>query len=490
MNAVLSSMLPEETMATPVPSGSLYVDLDGTLIATDLLHESLLKLLRASPLSLLQLPLWLLRGKATLKREVAARVEIDVTTLPYRPEVLQLVRSARFEGRRVVLATASDAKFACEVAAHLDLFDAVLASDGERNLGGAGKLEAIRADAGGKPFCYMGDRPVDLAIWRGAESAVVVSRSGALVRAAARATSVETHIKPARVPLKRYLYGIRLHQWLKNLLVFLPLMPVLHELDAAIVFDACVAFFAFGLMASGIYVLNDLLDLESDRRHKRKRSRPFASGEIPVLHGLAICVGLCAASLVLSVALLPMEFVGVLLFYMALTTAYSFFLKRRAVVDVFALAGLYTVRVGAGAAATGLPLSFWILSFSLFIFLSLALAKRYVELTGTPTEVNQMKRDRGYHPVDIPFVLCAGIAAGQMSVLLLSLYLQDQQMLARYANPSYLWALIPLFLFWTMRIWLKAIRGVLQDDPVVFAARDWVSRLTVGIAAGVLWVAG
>jgi 4-hydroxybenzoate polyprenyltransferase len=189
-------------------------------------------------------------------------------------------------------------------------------------------------------------------------------------------------------------------------------------------------------------------------------------------------------------ALLPPEFVGVLLFYMALTTAYSFFLKRRAVVDVFALAGLYTVRVGAGAAATGLPLSFWILSFSLFIFLSLALAKRYVELTGTPGEVNQMQRDRGYHPVDIPFVLCAGIAAGQMSALLLSLYLQDQQMLARYADPSYLWALIPLFLFWTMRIWLKAIRGVLQDDPVVFAARDWVSRLTVGLAAGVLWVAG
>ena len=199
---------------------------------------------------------------------------------------------------------------------------------------------------------------------------------------------------------------------------------------------------------------------------------------------------LCAASLALSLALLPGAFVSVLLLYMALTSAYSLTLKRRAVVDVFALAGLYTIRVAAGTAATGLPLSFWILSFSMFIFLSLALAKRYVELSGPPLEVQRMKRDRGYHPVDAPFVLCTGIAAGQMAVLLLGLYLHDQEVLARYDDPEYLWVLIPLFLFWTMRVWLKAIRGALDDDPVVFAARDWVSRLAVIIAAAALWMAG
>jgi 4-hydroxybenzoate polyprenyltransferase len=198
---------------------------------------------------------------------------------------------------------------------------------------------------------------------------------------------------------------------------------------------------------------------------------------------------LCAASLGLSLAVLPPAFVAVLLFYMLLTTAYSIFLKRRAVVDVFTLAGLYTVRVAAGTAATGLPLSFWILPFSMFIFLSLALAKRYVELSGGEQDVRRMKRDRGYHPVDLPFVLCAGVAAGQMAALLLGLYLHDQEMLARYEDPEYLWVLIPVFLFWTMRIWLKAIRGALNDDPVVFAARDWVSRLAVGIAAGALWMA-
>jgi 4-hydroxybenzoate polyprenyltransferase/phosphoserine phosphatase len=468
----------------------LYVDLDGTLIATDLLHESLLQLVRASPLSLLSLPLWLLRGKAAFKDEVAQRIAIDVTTLPYRPEVIELVRSARAAGRRTVLVTASDARLAHAVARHLGLFDAVLASDGERNLRGAGKLAAIEADAGGRAFCYVGDHSVDLAVWRGAEAAVVVSRSEALARRAAGASTVEAHIVPPRTSWKRYLYGARLHQWLKNVLIFLPLMPVLHELTQPLVVNAALAFLAFGLMASGIYVLNDLLDLESDRRHHHKRMRPFAAGEITVPAGLVMAGVLSAASLALSLALLPDAFVGVLLLYMALTTAYSLHLKRRAVVDVFSLAALYTIRVAAGTAATGQPLSFWVLSFSLFIFLSLALAKRYVELTGPPAEVSQMKRNRGYVATDAPFVLCTGVAAGQMAALLLGLYLHDQQMVARYENPEYLWVLIPVFLFWTMRIWLKAIRGVLHDDPVVFAARDWVSRLAVAIGAVALWMAG
>ena len=467
----------------------LYVDLDGTLIATDLLHESLLQLVRAAPLSILSMPMWLLRGKAAFKEEVAQRTTIDVTTLPYRPEVIELVRHARAAGRRTVLATASDARLAQSVARHLGLFDAVLASDGERNLRGTGKLAAIEADAGGRAFSYAGDRSVDLAVWRGAAAAVVVSRSESLARRAAEATTVEARIVPPRTAFKRYLYGARLHQWLKNVLIFLPLMPVLHDLTQPLVVNASLAFLAFGLMASGIYVLNDLLDLESDRRHHRKRTRPFATGEISVPAGLAMAGVLCTASLGMSLALLPDAFVGVLLFYMLLTTAYSLGLKRRAVVDVFSLAALYTLRVAAGTQATGQPLSFWILSFSLFIFLSLALAKRYVELTGPPAEVRQMKRNRGYVASDAPFVLCTGVAAGQMAALLLGLYLHDQQMLSRYDDPEYLWVLIPVFLFWTMRIWLKAIRGVLHDDPVVFAARDWVSRLAVGIGAVALWMA-
>jgi len=469
---------------------TLYVDLDGSLIATDLLHESTLKLLRAAPLELLRLPMWLMRGKAALKREIASRVQIDVTTLPYRDEVLAYVRGAKEKGQRTVLVTASDADFAEGVARHLGIFDGVLASDGKANLSGSRKLEAIQSDCGGSDFCYLGDHPVDLDVWRGAESAAVVSRSSSLLRRASDATRIEAHIKPPAVSLRRYLYAIRAHQWLKNILVFVPLLPVLHQLTAGIVGAALLAFLAFGLMASGIYVLNDLLDLESDRKHKRKRFRPFASGEIPVRTGVFMSLGLCLSSLLLSALLLPLVFVAVLLAYMLLTTAYSFFLKTRAIVDVFSLASLYTIRVVGGAAATGLPLSLWILSFSLFIFLSLALAKRYVELSGTPAEVRQMSKDRNYHLVDVPLVLCGGVAAGQMAALVLSLYLQDPQLLTRYTHPMYLWILVPVFLFWIMRIWLKAVRHALHDDPVVFAARDWVSRLSVGIAAAAFWAAG
>ncbi|KWT82763.1 MULTISPECIES: UbiA family prenyltransferase [unclassified Variovorax] len=473
-------------MTVPLP---LYVDLDGTLIATDSLHESLLKLVRVSPRALLSLPLWLLRGRAALKREVARRTRLDVRTLPYRPEVLDFVRRAREAGRRTILATASDGRMARRVADHLGLFDAVLASDGERNVKGANKLAAILSDTRGMGFSYAGDHTADLEVWRGSKAAVVVSRSGALARRAAGLTEVEAVIKPRRAGLSRYFQGLRPHQWLKNVLIFLPLMPVLHDLTQALMVDAVLAFLAFSLMASGIYVLNDLLDLESDRRHHRKRRRPFAAGDISSATGLAMSIGLGIASLALSAALLPPSFVAVLLLYAALTTAYSVFLKRRAVVDVFSLAALYTIRVAAGTQATGQPLSFWILSFSLFIFLSLALAKRYVELTSAAGDAVQLKRDRGYQPGDETFVLCAGVAAGQMSAVLLSLYLQDQQMLARYQEPTWLWILIPVFLFWTVRIWLKAIRGALHEDPVVFAARDWVSRLAVGIAAAALWMA-
>lgn len=471
-------------------TSALYIDLDGTLITTDLLHESLLQLVRASPLSLFMLPVWLARGKACLKHEVAQRVEIDVTTLPYREEVLRLVREARSAGRRVVLATASDLKFARQVAHHLALFDDVIASNGRDNLRGQGKLAAIQRDADGLPFVYAGDHQVDLPIWRNAHAAVVVSGSARLHQQVAQRTPIEAVIRPQATGFRRYIYGMRLHQWLKNLLIFLPLLPSLHELTLGVLVDASLAFLAFGLMASGIYVINDLLDLGSDRRHHRKRRRPFAAGEISVGRGLLMALALSATSVALSLATLPNAFLWVLLIYMALTTAYSVHLKRRAVVDVFSLAALYTIRIAAGTAATSQSLSFWILSFSMFIFLSLALAKRYVELASAVENPSKLNTDRGYLPNDLTFVLCGGVAAGQMSVLLFGLYINGQDMMGRYENPAWLWMLVPVLLFWTMRIWLKAVRGLLHEDPVVFAARDWVSLTAVGIGALLLWIAG
>ena len=473
-------------MSAPPPP-HLYVDLDGTLIATDLLHESLLLLLRGSPISILRMPFWLLNGKAVLKREIALRVTLDAAALPYRPGVLELIRQARQEGRRVVLATASDQLLAASVATHLAVFDHVIASNGTSNMSGQTKLEAIQADAAGRPFSYAGDGEVDLTVWRGAQAAIVVSNSQHLRDRVGRFTPIEAKVEVPKTTLKDYLYGLRLHQWLKNLLVFLPLLPILGSVTQTMALRAVSMFVAFGLCASAIYIFNDLLDLESDRRHHRKKHRPFASGVIPISTAVPLALLLLMVSATLALLTLPAVAVAVLIGYVLLTTTYSLLLKRRMLVDVFALAMLYTTRILAGSAATEVEPSFWLLGFSMFMFLSLALAKRYVEIGELRPSDEAGIAGRAYVRGDAVFVLSAGLASGQLSILTLCLYLNDPSIAARYSHPYVLWLLSPLLLYWLVRVWLKAHRGDLHDDPVVFAAMDGISR-TIVIACVVLTV--
>jgi 4-hydroxybenzoate polyprenyltransferase len=461
--------------AAPLPH--LYVDLDGTLIASDLLHESSLLLLRCSPATMLRIPAWLLRGKAFVKRQIAQRVSLDATVLPYRPLVLEIIRQAREQGRRVVLATASDELLATSVARHLGVFDHVLASNGTLNLSGHRKLEAIRADAAGHPFCYAGNGLVDLTVWQGAQAAIVVSNSAALRRLVGKVVAVEEEVDVPKASVRNFLYGLRLHQWLKNLLVFLPLLPIIGSITQTMILSAISMFFAFSLCASAIYIFNDLLDLEADRHHQRKKLRPFASGAIPISQAIPLAFGLLFASAALAVLTLPLIAMATLVGYVLLTTAYSLLLKRRMLVDVFALAALYTMRILAGSAATQVEPSFWLLGFSMFMFLSLALAKRYVEIGGLSAK--SPAKGRAYIAGDGVFILSTGLAAGQLSILTLSLYLNDPSVAARYAHPYALWLLCPLVLYWTIRVWLKAHRGELHDDPVVFAATDRISRTLV-----------
>ncbi len=463
--------------ASPLPH--LYVDLDGTLVATDLLHESSLQLLRNSPLAALRIPAWLLHGKAYLKRKIAERVTLDASVLPYRSGVLEIVRKAREQGRKVVLATASDELLALAVAKHLGVFDHVLASNGSSNLSGLRKLEAIRADAGGHPFSYAGNDNVDLKVWQGAQAAVVVSSSRGLCKRALALAPIEAQVDVPKPTLRNFLYGLRLHQWLKNLLVFLPLLPIIGSTTPAMLVAAISMFFAFSLCASAIYVFNDLLDLEADRHHHRKKKRPFAAGLIPISQAVPLALALLAASGTLAVLTLPPLAVATLLGYVLLTTAYSTLLKRRMLVDVFALAMLYTMRILAGSAATEVEPSFWLLGFSMFMFLSLALAKRYVEVGEMGASSQSLVKGRAYNAGDNAFILATGLAAGQLSILTLSLYLNDPSIAQRYSHPYGLWLLCPLLLYWLVRIWLKAHRGELHDDPVVFAATDRISRFIV-----------
>jgi len=458
---------------------ALCVDLDGTLLKTDLLYESALVLLGRKPWLLFLLPLWLLRGKATLKREIAERVELDATRLPYDERVIEALRDTRARPR--VLCTASDAKFAHQVAEHLGLFELVLASADGVNLSGERKAHRLVERFGERGFDYMGNASADLPVWSRARQAWVVNAPAGLSARAARAAQVARELPPAGGGARAWIKALRLHQWLKNLLVFLPLLASHRFLDAQAIAAALLAFAAFSLSASGVYLLNDLLDLDADRQHPRKRLRPFASGVLPLLHGLFAAPLLAAIGLCLGLAVGPL-FACVLAGYYAMTLAYSLRLKRVVMVDVIALAGLYTVRIIGGAVAIGATLSFWLLAFSMFLFLSLAMLKRYTELMLALGNGRNLANGRGYAVDDLPLIQSLGSAAGYLAVLVFALYINSPESLALYARPQVLWLICPLLLYWISHLWITSHRGRMDDDPVVFAATDRASQIVIGLS--------
>ncbi len=460
----------------------LCVDCDGTLLHTDLLHESVLLLIKQSPWALFMLPLWLLRGKAYMKERIAERVNFNWSTLPYCVEVLEAISVARNAGRTVVLATASPRVWADGIAAHLGVFDAVLATENALNLSAGNKAERLCSLFGANGFDYAGNGTADLPVWAQARAGVVVSSSKKLLACAQAVTHVVEVVRVPRAGVMGVLKGLRVHQWLKNLLVFVPLLAA-HRVSGAEGFlQAVLAFLAFSFCASAVYVLNDLLDLESDRQHIRKRKRPFASGLIPIWQGMAMVPVLLVVALMLA-SMLPLAFGVVLAIYFVVTLVYSLRLKRQVIVDVMLLAALYTMRIIAGAAATGIVPSFWLLAFSMFIFLSLAIVKRYSELWVTLQQQKQTAAGRGYAVSDLPVLASIGASAGMAAVLVLALYINDPETARLYPARMWLWLVPPAILYWVSRVWLKTCRGEIDDDPVVFAVKDWQSLLTGGLLA-------
>lgn len=460
----------------------LCIDCDGSLLRTDLLHEAVFLLLTLQPWRLLWLPFWLLRGKAYLKARVFESARFDWATLPLNDAIVQLAREARATGRRVLLVTASHRRAAAPLAEHLGLFDEVIATDDASNLSGTQRADRLVERFGEKGFDYVGNSRTDLAVWAVARRATVVSNSAALADAARQVSSVERVIDVPRPRPADYLRAWRLHQWLKNLLVFVPVVAAHQDFEAGPFIQAALAFLAFGLCASSVYALNDLLDLASDRRHVRKCRRPFASGLIPVSHG-AVSIPLLLAAGIAVASLLPGAFLLMLLVYFALTLAYSLLLKRQVVVDVLMLAGLYTLRVVAGGAATGIVPSFWLLAFSMFIFLSLALVKRYSELLVTLSQSKRSVSGRGYRVDDLPVLMSAGTSSGMVAVLVFALYINTPEVHRNYTDSRWLWLVPPLLLYWVSRLWMKAHRGEVDDDPVVFAIKDWQSLMVLGLSA-------
>lgn len=461
----------------------LVVDLDGTLLKGDLLFESANFYVTRHPLQAFRIFAWLLSGKAVLKARLADFADLDPAVLPYNESLVAWLRDQKAAGRTLVLATASHRRLADAVAGHLSLFDEVLASDGNLNLKADAKRDLLVDRYGAGGFDYVGDDRADLPVWQAAGSAHVASASASLLDQARAQGNVDQVFRAGRPPvLPTLAKAMRPHQWLKNLLVVVPLLTAQRYGDVHSVVLALFAFLAFGLAASSVYLLNDLADVANDRHHPRKRQRPFAAGDLSLLGGwLAWPIALFAA-FILAGLTLPMFFAAVLAAYFILTLAYTLRLKKIAVVDVLTLATLYTLRIIAGAAAISVPLSSWLLAFSMFIFLSIALVKRYSELRMARDQGDEGRlHGRGYGPDDLEIVSAMGVASGYLSVLVLALYIQDRHTALLYPSREFIWFACPLLLYWISRTWFIAHRGGMHDDPFLFALKDWVSW---AVAAG------
>lgn len=457
----------------------LVVDLDGTLIHSDMMVEAVCSLLAGNVLSAFMLPFWLLGGKAAFKSRVAERSMPDVATLPYNQATLELIRDARAEGRKVYLASAADIRHVEAVADHLGLFDGIFSSDGKTNLGGANKAAALVEAFGKEGFDYVADAPVDVAVWAKANAAYVVEPTPSLLKKAGDVTNNIYAVgkRPSGgARWKALTKALRPHQWAKNALIFLPPLAA-HEITPAIMGDAVLAFIAFSLCASGVYLLNDLMDLPHDRRHHSKYRRPFASGTLSLKVGMVLTPLLTLAAVGIAF-FLPWQFLGVLGIYYVATLSYSFYLKRRMIVDVMTLGGLYTIRVFAGAAATGIEISPWLLAFSMFLFLCLAIVKRQTELVQHMKQGKGALSGRGYHVEDLEMLRAMGAASGYVAVLVLALYINSLAVLTAYARPWALWGLCIILLYWISRALMLAHRGEMHDDPVVFAIKDRISQAT------------
>jgi 4-hydroxybenzoate polyprenyltransferase/phosphoserine phosphatase len=460
----------------------LAVDLDGTLIASDLLWEGLFLLIRKNPLFLFLVPFWLAGGPARLKRAIAERVDIDPASLPYREEMLVRLRQERANGRRIVLATGTPRKFADAVAAHLGLFDSVLATEGAENLTSGRKRRVLVEAYGDGGFDYAGNSRHDLKVFDAARKAIVVAPDRQAARWQAR-QGCELVAGP-KVSLRVIARMLRMHQWLKNSLIAVPMVLAHEYFDEEMLIACFLAFISFSAAASAIYIVNDFFDLTLDRRHPTKRNRPFASGALSIPFGLASVAVLLAISLVTAL-FLPVEFALVLAVYLVATTAYSLAVKRMLLIDVLMLAALYTVRILAGAAATGVDVSFWLLAFSIFFFLSLALVKRYVELRSSELVPGERIAGRGYRAEDQEIIAQAGMASAFSSALVLALYIDSAAVRELYPHPWMVWPLAPIVLYMTMRVWILARRDEMHDDPVVFIIRDWRSQI-VALGGGIL----
>jgi len=453
----------------------IFVDLDGTVVRTDLFLEAVLKLLKQNFFRIFQLFFWILQGRAVAKEKVAKLVTLNVETLPYETDLVNYLREQK--SKIIVLATASNEVYANSIAKYLGVFDKVIASDKTKNLKGRNKLAAIRAMVGDEGFIYAGDSYVDRPIWRAANLNIFVNAPNRDIEEAKSKGKVDKIFSSRKQSIgKAFIKEMRIYQWVKNLLVFVPLFTSHSYQDINSIVAAFIAFLCFGLCASGVYFLNDMLDLDADRKHERKKFRPLAAGDIPLSLGVVGATIFPVLALAIALYALPLTFFGILMLYYAATNAYSFVLKRIATADVITLAILYTLRIIAGSVAIDVSMSSWLMAFSIFVFTSLAYLKRYIEVSALSEEADK-ENGRGYAASDSETMFSLGISNITASVMVLALYINSDDVIDIYKTPDVLWLLCLIMLYWGNRIWVGARRRKIHDDPIIFAIKDKVSRM-------------
>ena len=463
---------------------TLAVDLDGSLIKTDLLWESLLLLIKSNPLNIFLAIIWLMKGKAGFKRQIANRVDINAAILPYNEQVLDYLKEEKSKGRQLVLATASDSKYAEAVSSHLGIFDAHFASDGVTNLSSERKSALLVKTYGEKNFDYIGNSKDDLNVWHHAEGVIIVDGPSGIKRALKNRQykSIDRERNALLVALRT----VRAHQWAKNVLVYVPLISSHQFLQGELFLKTTVMFLTLCLAASAGYIINDLLDLESDRQHHSKCKRPLASSEMTIPVGLILCISLLAISLSFGFATDPV--IGLLVIgYLIGTFSYSLLLKKKSIVDVLTLAGLYTYRIIAGGVATDIELSFWLVLLSIFTFLSLAFIKRYSEILKTSNSKDI--KGRGYYKDDSTILGIFSAASGYQSVMVLALYLNSDTISTLYSKPQLLWLACPIYIYWITRMLIVTARNEMTDDPLIFALKDRNCLIAIAVLLGLMFYA-
>ncbi len=462
------------------PKIPLVIDLDGTLVLTDTLQESIALFLKKNPLlNIFLLLRWFLMGKAKFKELISKQVELEVETLPYNQYFLDFLKEESKKGRKLILCTGAHETIAKNVARYLNIFDEVFSTSSATNLSGENKLNCLTKRFGKEDFIYAGNSHDDIIIWRKAKEIIAVNASNTVLKKLRKIKKTFINFEKKKPSLLTWVKLFRIHQWSKNILIFFPLIAAQQYFNLENMLLLTLAFIIFGICASSTYLINDVFDIKNDRLHHNKRYRPFAAGNIPISFSLiALLILPCA---ILLASLISKNFMFLMMLYILITFCYSFYFKSIPIVDCLVLASLYTIRVVGGAIVLSSSLSFWLLAFSAMFFFSLSLLKRYAEISRLVELGKKSLFGRGYELEDMHLILNMGISSGYGSIIIMMLYLNSPEIIKLHNYNEFAWLTIPVLLFWMSYIWLQAHRNKIADDPVIFSMRDLKSILS-GIA--------